>query len=108
MRDYQLRFFLLDLLVLLQVVVQVRPATELKYGAKTIMVDLYSVVVLNNAPVVQFLVDLVLAQRMLDVIVLDLITPTVIKMMNFASNFSAVLQVKGLVDLRKATFAKNG
>ena len=72
------------------------------------MVDLYSVVVLNNAPVVQFLVDLVLAQRMLDVIVLDLITPTVIKMMNFASNFSAVLQVKGLVDLRKATFAKNG
>lgn len=42
---------------------------------------------------------------MFDVIVLDLVTPTIVKMMDFAGNFSAVLKIEGFIDLRKTSFA---
>ena len=44
---------------------------------------------------------------MLNVVVFDLVVPTVIEMVNFAGDFTAILQVKRLVDLREATLAKN-
>ena len=55
------------------------------------MIDLDSVVVLNNSSIVQFLMNLVLSERMLDIVIFNLIAPTVVKMMDFASNLSAIL-----------------
>lgn len=62
------------------------------------MVDLYSIVVFDDSSIVKFLVDFIFSQSVLNVVVLDLITPTVIEVMDFAGNFPAVLQVKSLVN----------
>ena len=71
------------------------------------MVNLDRVVVLDHAPIVQLFVDLVLAERVLDVVIFDLVVPTVVKMVDFAGDFAAIFQVKRLVDLGEATLAKN-
>lgn len=55
------------------------------------MVNLNRVIVLDHTSVVQFFVDLILAQGMLYVIILYLIAPAIIEVMNLASDFSAVL-----------------
>lgn len=62
----------------------------------------------DHASVRQLFMDLVLAQRMLDVVVLDLITPTVVEVVDLASDLTAILQVKSLVDLGEATLAQDG
>ena len=107
LRYDQLGLLLSYLLVLLQVIVKVRPTAQLENGTEAVMVNLHRVVVLNHAPIVQLFVDFVLPQRMLNVVVFDLVVPTVIEMVNFAGDFTAILQVKRLVDLREATLAKN-
>ena len=61
------------------------------------MVDLNSIVVFDNSSIVEFLVDFIFSQSMLNIVVLDLITPTVIEVVDFAGDLPAVLQVKGLV-----------
>ena len=71
------------------------------------MVDLNSIVVFDDSSIVKFLVDFIFSESVLNVVVLDLITPTVIKVMDFAGDLPAVLQVKGLVHFREATFSKD-
>ena len=63
------------------------------------MINLNGVIVVDNAPIVELFVNLILAQRMLYVVILDLVTPTVVKLMNFTGNLAAIFKVKGLVDL---------
>jgi len=71
------------------------------------MVDLDSVIVLDHSPIVEFLMNLVFSERMLNVVVLDLVDPRIIERVNFTSDFSTHFNVKGLVDLREASFAKH-
>ena len=71
------------------------------------MVDLDGVVVLDHTAVVQLFMDLVFAQRVLDVVVLDLVRPAIVEMVDLARDFTAILQVEGFVDLAEATFAQN-
>ena len=51
--------------------------------------------------------DLIFPDSMLDIIILDLLAPTVVEVVDFASHLPAVLQIVSLVDLRIATFTKN-
>ena len=99
MRDYQLSFLFLDLFRLFQIVVEVGSTAELEDGTEAVVVDLNCVEVLDHSAVVKLLVDFILSQSMLDVVVFDLVVPAVIKMMDFACDFAAVLQVEGFVDL---------
>lgn len=93
------------MLILFQIIIEVRSTAQLQDGAKTIMINLNGVIVVDNAPIVELFVNLILAQRMLYVVILDLVTPTVVKLMNFTGNLAAIFKVKGLVDLWEATFA---
>ena len=108
LRNDQLGLLLIDLLILLQVVVEVRPAAQLQNRAKAVVVDLHRVVMPHHTPVRQLFMDLVLAQRMLDVVVLDLVTPAVIEVVDLAGDLATILQVKRLVHLREATLAEDG
>ena len=71
------------------------------------MIDLDSIVMLHYASIVEFLVDLVLTKSMLNVVVLYLIGPTIVKVVNLACHFATVFQVKGFVDFAKTTLAQN-
>lgn len=55
------------------------------------MVDLNSIVVFNDSSVVKFLVDFIFSESVLNVVVLNLITPAVIEVMDFAGDLPAVL-----------------
>ena len=55
------------------------------------MVNLYCVKMFDYSAIVQFFVDFILSQRMLDVVILNLVIPTIVKVVDLASNFSAVL-----------------
>ena len=59
------------------------------------MVDLNGVELLDHTSMVEVFVDLVLSNRMLDVVILDLLGPAVIEVMNFACHFTAVLEIVG-------------
>ena len=72
------------------------------------MVDLHSVILSHNSPVTQILVDLILSDRMFDVIVLDLLGPWVVEVVHLAGHFAAVLQIVGPVDFWVTAFTKNG
>lgn len=106
--DDQLCFFLLYLLVFLQVVIQVWATAELENGTKAVMVNFNSVEVFHDAAMVQLFMDLIFTQGMLDVVVFHLVTPAVVEVVDFACHLTELLQVEGLVDLREATFAKDG
>ena len=67
------------------------------------MVNLHGIVVLDNASIVQFLVDLILSQRMFNIVILHLVTPTVVEVVDLAGDFAAIFQVKRLVNLWEAT-----
>ena len=51
--------------------------------------------------------DFVLSYRVFDVVVLDLLTPVVVKVVDLAGHLPALLQVVGLVDLRIASFSED-
>jgi hypothetical protein len=85
--------------MLLQIEIEVWSIAELKDSAETIMIDLDSVVLFNDSAIVQVLVNLIFSEGMLDVTFFDLLSPTIIEMMNLASNFTAVLKVISLVYL---------
>lgn len=106
LRDDQLGLLLRDLLVLLEVKVEVGSGAELEHRAKAIVVDLDSVELLDNPAVVQVFVDLVLSQCMLDVALLDLLAPAVVKVVDLAGDLAAALQVVPTVDLRVASLAE--
>lgn len=55
----------------------------------------------------QVLVDLVLTNRMLDVVVLDLLRPTVVEVVHLAGDLTTRLQVIRLVHFRVATLAQH-
>ena len=63
------------------------------------MVYLNGVELLDHPPVIEVFVDLVFSYGMLDVIVLDLFRPTIVKVMDLASHLPAVLEVISLVHL---------
>ena len=63
------------------------------------MVNLHGIVVLDNASIVQFLVDLILSQSMFNIVILHLVTPTVVEVVDLAGDFAAIFQVKRLVNL---------
>lgn len=67
------------------------------------MINLHGIVVLDNASIVQFLVDLILSQRMFNIVILHLVTPTVVEVVDLAGDFAAIFQVKRLVNLWEAT-----
>jgi len=71
------------------------------------VVDLNSIVMFDNSSIVEFLVDFIFSQSMLDIVVLDLITPTVIEVVDFAGDLPAVLQVKSLVHFREPALPKD-
>lgn len=54
------------------------------------MVDFNGVIVLDDSSIIQLLMNFILSERVLDIVIFDLITPTVVKMMDFASNLSAI------------------
>ena len=54
---------------------------------------------LHHPPMDELLVYLVFSQCVLDVIVLDLVAPAVIKVVNLASNLPELVEIKSLVDL---------
>jgi hypothetical protein len=62
------------------------------------MVNLDRIVLLDDPSVVKVFMNLILSQGVLDVALLDLLTPTVVEMVNLASHFTAVLQIVALVD----------
>ena len=61
LRDDQFGFFLGELLVFLQIVVQIWSGTQLQNSAETVMIDLDSIIMFHYPSMSQFLVDLVLA-----------------------------------------------
>jgi len=105
--NYQLCFLFRNLLVLFQIEIQIRPRTQLKYGAKAVVVNFHGVVLVDDPPVVQVFVYLILPDGVLDVIVLDLLGPAVVEVVDLAGNFSAGLQVVCLVDFGVASLAKD-
>ena len=107
MRDYEFSFFLDNLLVFLEIIVEIRPTAQLKNCTEAVVVDLYRVVMSHHSAVRQLFMDLILAQSMLDVVILDLITPTVVEVVNLAGNLTAILQVESLIDLREAALAQD-
>ena len=71
------------------------------------MINLHRIVLLHHPTVVQVLVDLVFSNGMLDIVVLDLLTPVVVEVVDLAGYFPAVLKIEGLVDLRIAAFSED-
>lgn len=69
------------------------------------MVDLDCVIVFHHSSVHQLFMDLILPQRMLDVVILYLIGPRVVKRVDFASHFSAHVDVECFVYLWESTLA---
>ena len=83
--------------ILLKVKVEVRPRTQFEDGAEAVVVDLDCVVLLDDAPVIEVLVDFVLSNSVLDIVFFDLLAPVVVKVVNLTCNFSAIVEVKCLV-----------
>lgn len=61
------------------------------------MIDFNSVVLLYNSPMVEILVNFIFPNGVLDVVLLDLVAPVVVKVVYFAGNLSAVIEVECLV-----------
>lgn len=71
------------------------------------MIYLYGVVLVNHSSVVKVLVDLILPDGMLDIVILYLFGPAVVKVVYLASYFPATLQVESFVNLGVTAFAQN-
>ena len=108
LRNDQFCLFLCKLLVFLQVVVEIRPTAQLENRTEAVVVDLHCVIVFNDAPMAQLLVDLILTQRMLYIVIFYLIAPAIIEVVDFTGDFTTVFEVKGLVDFGETTFAEDG
>ena len=51
--------------------------------------------------------NLIFTDRVFDVVVLDLLGPTIVKVVYFTCNFFTIFQVVSLVDFRVPAFPKN-
>ena len=107
LRDNELGFFFLYLLRFLEIIVEIWPTAQFEYSAEAVMVDLNGVEMLYYTSVIQLFVDFIFSESMFYVIIFHLISPTIIKVMDFACNFTAIFKVKGLVNFREATFSEN-
>ena len=87
------------MLIFFQVIVEVRSTAKLQYCTETIMIDLYGVIMFDNAPIVELFMYLIFSQSMLDIVILDLVTPAVIEMVYLACNFSAIFQIESFINL---------
>lgn len=70
------------------------------------MVDLNGVELPHDSPVIEILVDLVLSDRVFDVVALDFLSPTVVEMMYFDCNLFQSIQIIGFIHLRVTAFSK--
>ena len=105
--DDQLCLLLVDLTILLQVKVQVGSRAQFQNGTKTVVVDFHGVILLHHSAMIQILVNLVFANGMLYVVVLDLFAPRVVEMMNFASYFPTVFEVVSLINFGIPAFSED-
>lgn len=62
------------------------------------MIDLYSIILLHNSSVVQVFMDFIFPQSMLNIAFFYCFIPGVIKLMNLAGNFLALIEIIGLVN----------
>ena len=69
------------------------------------MVYFNSVILFDHSPVVEIFVDFIFSYGMLYVIILDLLRPTIVKMMDFAGDLSAMLKVESFVHLWVSTLS---
>jgi len=93
--------------VLLEKEVQVIALAVLEHGAERVRVNLKHVKELDNARMVQRLMDIVLPQRVLDVVGLLLVLPVLVQLVHLTRHVALLLQIKGLVDLtRKKNYSK--
>jgi len=92
--------------VLSEVIVKVRTTAKFQNCAEAVMVNLNCVILLYHSSIVEFFVYLIFSKSMFDVAIFDVILPLVIKVMHFTSNFSAVFQIKGLINFRVSTFSQ--
>lgn len=99
LRNYQLCLLLLNLFCFFEIVVEVRSTAQLQDGAETIVINLNSVKMLHHSSIIQLFVNLILPQSMLDVVILHLVIPAIVKVMDLAGNFAAIFEVKSLVHL---------
>jgi hypothetical protein len=88
--------------------VEVSSVAKLKNSAETIIVDFDGVVLSDYSRVVKFSMDLVLSQSMFDVICFEALAPVVVEVMDFASDFFTVFEVKCFVDFGVASSSKEG
>jgi len=93
--------------VFFQIVVQIWATAKLKNGAEAVVINFHCIIVLHDASIVELLMDFIFPQRVLYVVVFDLVTPTVVKVVNFASDFPTILQIERLINLREPTLAKD-
>ena len=70
------------------------------------MIYLDCIVLFDDSAIIKILVNLVFSESMLNVALFNLLTPTVIKMMNLARNLATVLKVITFVNLRVPAFSK--
>ena len=63
------------------------------------MINFYSVELFDHPSMVEVFMYLILSNGMLDIVVLDLLRPTVVEVVDLASYLSAVLEVIGFIHL---------
>ena len=97
----------MDLTVLFQIEVQIWSRAQFQNCTETVVVDLDGVVLLHYSSMVQVFVDLVLSDRMLYVVVLNLFAPRVVKMMDFACHFSAVFEIVSFINFGIPAFSED-
>ena len=105
LRNYQFSFFFRNLFILFQIEVEIRSRAKLKYGTKTIIINLNGVKLLDYTSMIKFFMNFSFPYCMLDVILFNLFRPTIIKVMNLACNLPAGLEIEGTIHFRVATFA---
>merc|ERR1719431_1524084 len=88
-------------LVLFQVKVKIVSITVLQNGAEAVGVYLEDVEQLDNASVLQCLVDVILPQSMLYVVCLFVVLPVLVELVNLAGHVPLLLHVEPLVYLTK-------
>lgn len=93
-------------LVLLEIKVQIMSITILEHRAERIGIDLEHIVQTHHARMVELLVDVVLAQRVLYVVSLLVILPVLVQLVNLAGNVALLLQIERLVHFRETAWVK--
>ena len=63
------------------------------------MIDFYGIKLFDYPSMIEVFMYLILSNGMLDIIVLDLLRPTVVEVVDLASYLSAVLEVIGFIHL---------